>query len=94
LVSGGYSRPVVLTSVASALTLAAIVQTPFVSHFFGCRPLGPIGLGTAIGASALATSLSPVVQKAMESEWFDAPRLEAPTLESVRKLLTGSLKRA
>lgn len=58
LVSGGFSRPVVLTSVASAAVLGAVVQTPVVSHFFGCRPLGPVGVSTAIGASALATFVS------------------------------------
>ncbi len=58
LVSGKLSRPVVVTSVASAAVLAAIVQTPGVSHLFGCRPLGPFGWATAIGASAGATALA------------------------------------
>jgi hypothetical protein len=31
------------------------VQTPGVSHFFGCRPLGPIGWSIAFSASAGAT---------------------------------------
>src|SRR5688572_11464140 len=53
--SGGYSRPVVTTSLLSSAALALVIQTPFVSHFFGCRPLGPIGWATAIGASVLAT---------------------------------------
>jgi hypothetical protein len=53
--SGGSSRPVITTSVASAATLAAIVQTPFISQLFGCRPIGPVGWATALGASALAT---------------------------------------
>ena len=55
ITSGGYSRPVLLTSVLSSAALAAVVQTPGLSHFFGCRPLGPLGWATAIGASALAT---------------------------------------
>jgi cation-transporting P-type ATPase I len=58
LVSGDFSRPVVTTSVGSAAVLAAIVQTPGVSQFFGCRPLGPVGWATAFGASALATGAS------------------------------------
>lgn len=53
--SGGLSRPVLLTSALSAAVLAAVVQTPGVSHFFGCRPLGPVGWATAVGASSLAT---------------------------------------
>jgi cation-transporting P-type ATPase I len=58
LLSGKLSRPVVITSVASAATLALIVQTPGVSQAFGCKPLGPIGWATAIGASAGATALA------------------------------------
>lgn len=56
--SGGLSKPVLLTSALSAAALAAVVQTPGVSHFFGCRPLGPVGWATAVGASALATGAS------------------------------------
>jgi cation-transporting ATPase I len=55
LLSGRMSRPVVVTGVASAAILALIVQTPGLSHAFGCRPLGPIGWGTAFGASTAAT---------------------------------------
>jgi cation-transporting ATPase I len=55
VVSGRYSRPVLVTSITSAALLATIVQTPGVSHLFGCRPLGPIGWATAIGASTAAT---------------------------------------
>ena len=58
LLSGEFSRPVVLTSAASSLALAAIVQTPGVSHAFGCRPLGPLGWATALGASTSATLLA------------------------------------
>ena len=58
LTSGKLSRPVVITSVASAATLALIVQTPGVSQLFGCKPLGPFGWATAIGASAGATALA------------------------------------
>jgi cation-transporting ATPase I len=55
LISGELSRPVVVTGVASAAALGAIIQTPVLSHAFGCRPLGPIGWLIAIGASAAAT---------------------------------------
>jgi cation-transporting ATPase I len=58
LLSGKLSRPVVITSVASAATLALIVQTPGVSQLFGCKPLGPFGWATAVGASAGATALA------------------------------------
>jgi cation-transporting P-type ATPase I len=66
LVSGGMSRPVVLTSVASAAVLAAIIQTPGLSNVFGCRPLGPIGWATAVGASAAATGVSVVLPDIIE----------------------------
>lgn len=56
LSAGERSREVVLTSVVTTLCLLGIVQTPGVSGAFGCRPLGPIGLGIAVGSSALATA--------------------------------------
>jgi len=65
LTAGGLSRPVVLTSVASAGALFMLIQTPGVSHFFGCRPLGPIAWTTAIGASALATTFAPTIDRAV-----------------------------
>ena len=37
---------------------AAIIQTPGLSHFFGCRPLGPLGWSTATTASAIGTGAS------------------------------------
>jgi len=58
LVSGGTNLPVLLTGVGSAAVMAAIVQTPGVSHFFGCQPLGPLAWVGAVGASAAATYLS------------------------------------
>jgi cation-transporting P-type ATPase I len=58
LLSGEFSRSVVITSAASSLALAAMVQTPGVSHAFGCRPLGPLGWATALSASASATVLA------------------------------------
>ncbi|HYO95572.1 MAG TPA: cation-translocating P-type ATPase [Polyangiaceae bacterium] len=56
LTSGHFSRSVVLTSLGSAGLLAGLVQTPGLSHAFGCRPLGPLGWATAITASAAATA--------------------------------------
>ncbi|GGY41510.1 cation-translocating P-type ATPase [Streptomyces djakartensis] len=48
------------TALGSAAVLAALVQTPGVSHFFGCTPLGPVawaGVALAIALSALAPRL-------------------------------------
>jgi cation-transporting ATPase I len=61
LISGEMSRPVIVTSLASTAILAAIIQTPGVSQAFGCRPLGPVGWATALGASAAATGAAVVL---------------------------------
>jgi cation-transporting ATPase I len=57
-VAGGTSPVVLASTVASGAALVAIVQTPGVSHFFGCTPIGPVGWGIAGGASAAATGAS------------------------------------
>lgn len=57
LLSGRGSSAVAITGFGSAALLAAIIQTPGVSHFFGCRPIGPLGWATVIGASAAASNL-------------------------------------
>ncbi len=58
----GGSSPVVLGSTAvSMAVLAGIVQTPGVSQFFGCTPLGPVGWGMATSAAAAATGASVLV---------------------------------
>jgi magnesium-transporting ATPase (P-type) len=64
--AGGKSRLVISTSVASAALLAAIVQTPGVSQLFGCRPIGPIGWATAVGASAAATAVGRAFPKIVD----------------------------
>jgi len=58
----GGSSPVVIGSAAvSMAALAGIVQTPGLSQFFGCTPLGPVGWGIASGAAVSATGASVVV---------------------------------
>ena len=53
----GHRSPLVLASgVLSVGALVGIVQTPGVSQFFGCRPLGPIGWTIATGAACAATT--------------------------------------
>ena len=84
--SGGLSRPVLATSVLSTLALAAIVQTPGLSHFFGCRPLGPVGWSTAAGASVLATSLSPSLPRVAERIVWRVGDASAPLVTAVRAL--------
>ncbi|GAA4822137.1 hypothetical protein GCM10023201_05010 [Actinomycetospora corticicola] len=59
--AGGHRSPLVVgASVISAGALFAVVQTPGVSQFFGCTPLGPIAWGQAAGSAAVATAASMV----------------------------------
>jgi cation-transporting P-type ATPase I len=84
--SGGSSRPVVVTSLLSSAALVSIIQTPGVSHFFGCRPLGPLGWGTAVVASIAATRLSSAADRVLSRDvltplrlaerWGDSPAEE------------------
>ncbi|WP_091560057.1 cation-translocating P-type ATPase [Micromonospora pattaloongensis] len=53
--------PVVLAAAGvSMAALVGAVQTPVVSRFFSCRPLGPVGWGIVLGSAATATALAAV----------------------------------
>jgi len=63
LAIGGPSPAVVASSLGSAAVLAAIIQTPGISQFFGCTPLGPLAwtiAGTTATAATAAALLIPV----------------------------------
>ncbi|WP_234392742.1 MULTISPECIES: cation-translocating P-type ATPase [Actinomycetes] len=64
--SGRAHSPLVLaTSLGSAAVLFGVVQTPVVSHFFGCTPLGPVawaGVGGSIVVAKFAPPMLPVVE--------------------------------
>ncbi|MDN3293990.1 cation-translocating P-type ATPase [Streptomyces ficellus] len=54
------------TALGSAAALIAIVQTPGLSHFFGCTPLGPLawaGVAAAIATAAAGPRLLPPVEE-------------------------------
>ncbi|MGA8330307.1 MAG: cation-translocating P-type ATPase, partial [Mycobacterium sp.] len=53
-----HSPLVVATALGSSAVLIAIVQTPGISHFFGCTPLGPVAWTAVAGSTAAATGLS------------------------------------
>ncbi|MER6010087.1 cation-translocating P-type ATPase [Streptomyces bluensis] len=55
LLAGGTSRAIVVSSLGSLAALAAVVQTPVLSQFFGCTPLGPVGWSIALSAATAAT---------------------------------------
>jgi len=58
LLIGGRNPLVLATGVGSAAVLAVIIQTPGLSQFFGCTPLGPIAWATATGCATGATLLA------------------------------------
>ncbi|MFJ8666413.1 HAD-IC family P-type ATPase [Streptomyces sp. NPDC093600] len=65
LTAGGLDRNVLAAGIGSAAVLVAIIQTPGVSQFFGCTPLGPVAWGITLGAMAAALllghSLAPLI---------------------------------
>ncbi len=59
VVAGGSRSPMVIgAGVISAGALVAVIQTPGLSHFFGCVPLGPIAWAQAAGSATVATAAS------------------------------------
>ena len=55
IAAGHFDPVVVVSAVGSAAVLAGIIQTPGVSQFFGCTPLGPVGWTIVVGSSVTAT---------------------------------------
>ncbi|MGW2182360.1 HAD-IC family P-type ATPase [Streptomyces sp. NPDC001732] len=66
LLVGGRSPAVVLSSLGSMAALAAVVQTPVLSQFFGCTPIGPIAWSIALSAAAAATASSLFLPRLVE----------------------------
>ncbi|HUH70998.1 MAG TPA: cation-translocating P-type ATPase [Mycobacterium sp.] len=58
LLTRRHSPLVLATALGSAGVLVAIVQTPGISQFFGCTPLGPVAWSGVISATAGATAVS------------------------------------
>ncbi|EUA15174.1 cation transporting ATPase, family protein [Mycobacterium kansasii 732] len=63
LLTRRHSPLVVATALGSAAVLVGIIQTPVVSHFFGCTPLGPVAWTGVFGATAGATVVSVLAPK-------------------------------
>ncbi|HWG26157.1 cation-translocating P-type ATPase [Actinospica sp.] len=57
LLAGRRSPLVAATCLGSAAALVVVVETPFVSRFFGCTPLGPTAWGL-VGASCTTATLA------------------------------------
>jgi cation-transporting ATPase I len=58
LVTRSHSPLVVATALGSAGVLVGIIQTPVLSQFFGCTPLGPVAWSGVVGATAGTTVIS------------------------------------
>jgi cation-transporting ATPase I len=58
LLTRRHSPLVMATALGSAAVLVGIVQTPGISQFFGCTPLGPVAWTGVIGATTAATAAS------------------------------------
>ncbi|MGZ4633923.1 HAD-IC family P-type ATPase [Oryzihumus sp.] len=68
--AAGWRNPLVVgSSLASAAALAAVVQTPGLSQFFGSRPLGPVGWTIGVTAAAGSTLAAPAVSRLMDRVW-------------------------
>ncbi|MEV6097784.1 cation-translocating P-type ATPase [Nocardia sp. NPDC051981] len=69
--TGRRRSPLVLvTVIGSAAVLAALIETPLVSQFFGCTPLGPLawaGVAAAMGVAALGPRLNPMLEQLARS---------------------------
>ncbi|MET7834071.1 HAD-IC family P-type ATPase [Micromonospora sediminicola] len=67
VLAGGTSPTVLAATAASVGVLVVVVQTPGVSQFFGCTPLGPVGwtiaTGSALGATFANGALTRLVDR-------------------------------
>ncbi|MGW4364388.1 HAD-IC family P-type ATPase [Nocardia takedensis] len=62
----GYRSPLVWgTTLASGAVLGAIVMTPGLCTYFGCRPMGPVGWTTALTCAGTATAAATVLPRAL-----------------------------
>jgi cation-transporting ATPase I len=65
LLTGWHSPLVVATSSLSALALFAVVETPGVSQFFGCTPMGPVAWSLVFGCAAGATVVAALAPRVL-----------------------------
>ncbi|MEV0153396.1 cation-translocating P-type ATPase [Micromonospora sp. NPDC050686] len=66
VLAGGTSPTVLASTAASVGVLVGVVQTPGVSQFFGCTPLGPVGWGIAAGSALGATFANGALTRLVE----------------------------
>jgi cation-transporting P-type ATPase I len=75
LLVGGRSPAVAIATLVSLGVLIAVVQTPGVSQFFGCTPIGPVGWAIAATSTVTATAGSVLL-----------PRLASPLAPVIRTM--------
>jgi cation-transporting P-type ATPase I len=61
LVTGWHNPGVIAASLGSAAALAGVIQTPGLSQFFGCQPIGPVGWAISLGSGTAASLATPLV---------------------------------
>ena len=76
LLAGGRDPLVLATGLGSAAVLAAIIQTPVVSQFFGCTPLDPFAWAVVLTCTAGATVASAVLPGLLARRGPDVPAPE------------------
>jgi cation-transporting ATPase I len=59
---GELTRPILLTAILSTVILAAVIEIPGVSQFFGCTPLGPTAWAVVIASVTAAIVLANVAR--------------------------------
>ncbi|MBO0774813.1 MAG: cation-translocating P-type ATPase, partial [Actinobacteria bacterium] len=79
LLANTRSPVVVTTSVASAVALVLIVNTPGVSQFFGCTPLGPAAWAIVAGSSGMATAAAALAPRFLPAASAPAGEPQRPS---------------
>ncbi|MFD8963867.1 HAD-IC family P-type ATPase [Streptomyces sp. NPDC059568] len=80
--TSGVDRNVLTAALGSAAVLVGIIQTPGISQFFGCTPLGPIAwsitLASITTATLLHTTLPPLAQLLANTGWLSSTAGKEP----------------
>jgi len=80
----GARNPLVLaTGLGSAAALAGLIQTPGLSQFFGCTPLGPLAWTTVLASSTAATMLAAVAPRLLPTPDASPLSLTDPTTKEL-----------
>jgi cation-transporting ATPase I len=70
LLTGWHSPLVIVTTIASGAVLAAVIETPGISQFFGCTPLGPFAWSVVAGSVVAGAVVGIVAPRWLPLDWF------------------------